>query len=137
MSRCISGYLLEKQRVSGILLWCFLRKAYTVVGRPVHCWLCCNSADGGDTSSEEDKEELVEEPVEVELVTHAGQEDVTVQSGVAEMKEGLVQEESSEEEGEPEEVTKDKEPAGEMKDEEEGVEYPDTAIDLSHLQSQR
>ncbi|XP_003471853.2 ribosome quality control complex subunit NEMF isoform X1 [Cavia porcellus] len=93
--------------------------------------------DGGDTSSEEDKEELVEEPVEVELVTHAGQEDVTVQSGVAEMKEGLVQEESSEEEGEPEEVTKDKEPAGEMKDEEEGVEYPDTAIDLSHLQSQR
>uniref|UniRef100_A0A8C2VQN0 Nuclear export mediator factor n=1 Tax=Chinchilla lanigera TaxID=34839 RepID=A0A8C2VQN0_CHILA len=81
----------------------------------------------GNTSSDEDKEELGEAPVEAELVTHVGQEDVTVQTD----------EESSEDEGESEEVLKDQEPIGDLKDEEEGMEYPDTTIDLSHLQSQR
>lgn len=98
----------------------------------------CNSTDGGDTSSEEEKEELPETPVEVELVTQVDQEGVTLQSGGDELTEALIQEESSEDEGESEEVVKDREPVGEIKDDgEETLNYPDTTIDLSHLQSQR
>ena len=75
--------------------------------------------------------------MEVELVTQVDQEDVTIQSGGNELNE-LIQEESSEDEGESEGVVKDQEPVGEMKDEgEETLNYPDISIDLSHLQSQR
>lgn len=70
-------------------------------------------------------------------MTQVDQEDVTIQSGGNELNE-LIQEESSEDEGESEGVVKDQEPVGEMKDEgEETLNYPDTSIDLSHLQSQR
>ncbi|XP_021523873.2 ribosome quality control complex subunit NEMF isoform X3 [Aotus nancymaae] len=94
--------------------------------------------DGGDTSSEEDKEEHETLPVEVELMTQVDQEDITVQSGRDELNEELIQEESSEDEGEYEEVRKDQDLIGEMKDEgEETLNYPDTTIDLSHLQPQR
>nr|XP_021523873.1 nuclear export mediator factor NEMF isoform X3 [Aotus nancymaae] len=94
--------------------------------------------DGGDTSSEEDKEEHETLPVEVELMTQVDQEDITVQSGRDELNEELIQEESSEDEGEYEEVRKDQDLVGEMKDEgEETLNYPDTTIDLSHLQPQR
>uniref|UniRef100_A0A8C5VCA7 Ribosome quality control complex subunit NEMF n=1 Tax=Microcebus murinus TaxID=30608 RepID=A0A8C5VCA7_MICMU len=94
--------------------------------------------DGGDTSSEEDKEELRETPVDVELVTQVDQEDITVQSGGDELNEELIHEESSEDEGESEEAMKDQDPLGNVKDEgEETLNYPDTTIDLSHLQSQR
>uniref|UniRef100_A0A5F4W799 Ribosome quality control complex subunit NEMF n=1 Tax=Callithrix jacchus TaxID=9483 RepID=A0A5F4W799_CALJA len=94
--------------------------------------------DGGDTSSEEDKEEHETPPVDVELMTQADQEDITVQSGRDELNEELIQEESSEDEGEYEEVRKDQDLVGEMKDEgEETLNYPDTTIDLSHLQPQR
>ncbi|KAH0501827.1 Nuclear export mediator factor Nemf [Microtus ochrogaster] len=90
----------------------------------------------GDDSSEDDKEELHETPIEVELVTQVDQE-VAVQSGRDELSEELIQEESSED-GEPKEVTKDEEPISEMKGEEDDIlDYPDTTIDLSHLQSQR
>ncbi|XP_009426042.3 ribosome quality control complex subunit NEMF isoform X5 [Pan troglodytes] len=93
--------------------------------------------DGGDTSSDEDKEEH-ETPVEVELMTQVDQEDITLQSGRDELSEELIQEESSEDEGEYEEVRKDQDSVGEMKDEgEETLNYPDTTIDLSHLQPQR
>ncbi|XP_057638094.1 ribosome quality control complex subunit NEMF isoform X1 [Chionomys nivalis] len=91
--------------------------------------------EGGD-SSEDDKEELHETPIEVELVTQVDQE-VAVQSGRDELSEELIQEESSED-GESKEVMKGEEPIGEMKGEEEDIlDYPDTTIDLSHLQSQR
>nr|XP_054303578.1 ribosome quality control complex subunit NEMF isoform X2 [Pongo pygmaeus] len=94
--------------------------------------------DGGDTSSDEDKEEHETPPVEVELVTQVDQEDITLQSGRDELNEELIQEESSEDEGEYEEVRKDQDSVGEMKDEgEETLNYPDTTIDLSHLQPQR
>ncbi|XP_021796876.2 nuclear export mediator factor NEMF isoform X2 [Papio anubis] len=94
--------------------------------------------DGGDTSSDEDKEEHETPPVEVEPMTQVNQEDITVQSGRDELNEELIQEESSEDEGEYEEVRKDQDPVGEMKDEgEETLNYPDTTIDLSHLQPQR
>lgn len=91
--------------------------------------------EGGD-SSEDDKEELRGTPREVELVTQVQQE-VAVESGRDELSEELIQEESSED-GESKEVTKDAEPTVEMKGEEEDIlSYPDTTIDLSHLQSQR
>lgn len=71
-------------------------------------------------------------------MTQVDQEGITIQSGGDELSEELIQEESSEDEGESEEVVKDQEPLGEMKDEgEETLNYPDTTIDLSHLQSQR
>ncbi|KAG8517729.1 Nuclear export mediator factor NEMF, partial [Galemys pyrenaicus] len=93
--------------------------------------------DGGDSSSEEDKEELLETSVEMELVTQVDQEDIAIQSGGDELNEELIQEESSED-GESDEVVKDQDPSGETKDEgEETLNYPDTTIDLSHLQSQR
>ncbi|XP_036313421.1 nuclear export mediator factor NEMF isoform X6 [Pipistrellus kuhlii] len=97
-----------------------------------------NPTDGGDSSSEEDKEELQETPVEVEFVSQVDQEGINIHSGRDELNEELMQEESSEDEGESEEVVKDQESVGEMKDEgEEILNYPDTTIDLSHLQSQR
>ncbi|XP_059514758.1 ribosome quality control complex subunit NEMF isoform X5 [Myotis daubentonii] len=93
--------------------------------------------DGGDSSSEEDKEELQETPVEVEFMSQVDQEGINIHSGGDELNEELMQEESSED-GESEEVVKDQESVGEMKDEgEEILNYPDTTIDLSHLQSQR
>ncbi|KAM6202057.1 ribosome quality control complex subunit NEMF [Rhynchocyon petersi] len=93
--------------------------------------------DEGDSSSEEDKEELRETPVEVELMTQTDQETVSVQRIRDDHTEELIQEESSEDEQESEEVVKDEEPVGGKKDEEEIINYPDTIIDLSHLQSQR
>ena len=64
-------------------------------------------------------------------------QEVAVQSTRDELSEELIQEESSED-GESKEVKKYEEPIGEMKGEEEDVlDYPDTTIDLSHLQSQR
>lgn len=61
---------------------------------------------------------------------------MAAQRGPDEVSEELVPEESSEDE-EANKVTKD-EPVGEMKEEEEDTfDYPDTTIDLSHLQSQR
>lgn len=84
-----------------------------------------NSTEGGD-SSEEETEECHEE---VELVTQVEQEDIAVHSG---------RDELSSEDGEARAATKDHEPTGEEKGEEEDAfEYPDTTIDLSHLQSQR
>lgn len=81
--------------------------------------------EGGD-SSEEETEECHEE---VELVTQVDREDIAVHSG---------RDELSSEDGEARAATKDHEPTGEEKGEEEDAfEYPDTTIDLSHLQSQR
>lgn len=68
-----------------------------------------NLADGGESSSEE-KSELHETPVEVNTSdSKFDQEDVTIQSGGNEVNE-LIQEESSEDEGESEGVVKDQEP---------------------------
>ncbi|XP_040825871.1 nuclear export mediator factor NEMF isoform X1 [Ochotona curzoniae] len=92
--------------------------------------------DGDDTSSEEDKEELHERPEEVEFSTQFDQDDVAVQSGGNELNEEGI-EESSEGEAEGEEAVREPAPAGEAQGEGEMPYYPDTAIDLSHLQSQR
>lgn len=76
--------------------------------------------------------------MQVEVVTQVDQEDITVQSGGDELNEEGIQEESSEDEGESEEVLKDQDPVGEVKDDGgDAFSYPDTTIDLSHLQPQR
>lgn len=74
----------------------------------------------------------------MEFISQVDQEGINIHSGEDELNEELMQEESSEDEGDSEEVVKDQESVGEMKDEgEEILNYPDTTIDLSHLQSQR
>ncbi|XP_052041708.1 ribosome quality control complex subunit NEMF [Apodemus sylvaticus] len=84
--------------------------------------------EGGD-SSEEETEECHETPGEVELMTQVDQEDIAVHSG---------RDELSSEDEDAKAVTNDHEPTGEVKGEEQDTfEYPDTTIDLSHLQSQR
>lgn len=85
--------------------------------------------EGGD-SSEEETEELRGTTEEVELRIQVDPEDIAVHSG---------RDELSSEDGEAiKTATKDQEPIGEVREEEEEpFEYPDTTIDLSHLQSQR
>ncbi|NXN83467.1 NEMF factor, partial [Bombycilla garrulus] len=91
--------------------------------------------DGGDSSSEEEKaEEDVEAAEDVEATAESAREE-----GVAELQQGggnapAPQADSEEDDGESEE--EQPEPKREVKEEEE-VNYPDTTIDLSHLQSQR
>ncbi|NXU92812.1 NEMF factor, partial [Xiphorhynchus elegans] len=104
--------------------------------------------EGGDSSSEEEKAEPEEAPEDVE----AAPEDVeaTPESncgeGVADLEQGRGHpapapegdSEEEDEDGESEDEAEHPEPKGEVKEEEEEeVNYPDTTIDLSHLQSQR
>ncbi|XP_048162561.1 ribosome quality control complex subunit NEMF isoform X3 [Corvus hawaiiensis] len=89
--------------------------------------------DGGDSSSEEDKAEGEEAPEGEEATAESAREE-----GVAELEQGggntpAPEADSEEDEGESEEDHP--EPKREVKEEE--VNYPDTTIDLSHLQSQR
>ncbi|NXK65544.1 NEMF factor, partial [Sylvietta virens] len=89
--------------------------------------------DGGDSSSEEEKAEGEEAPEDVEATAGS-----TCEEGVAELEQGggntpAPEADSEEDDGESEE--EHPEPKREVKEEE--VNYPDTTIDLSHLQSQR
>ncbi|KAM4899527.1 ribosome quality control complex subunit NEMF [Sylvia borin] len=89
--------------------------------------------DGGDSSSEEEKPEGEEAPEDVEATAES-----THEEGVAELEQGggntpAPEADSEEDDGESEE--EHPEPKREVKEEE--VNYPDTTIDLSHLQSQR
>ncbi|NWT59210.1 NEMF factor, partial [Erythrocercus mccallii] len=90
--------------------------------------------DGGDSSSEEEKAEEGEEaPEDVE-----GTAESTREEGVVELEQGggntpAPEAASEEDDGESEE--EHPEPKREVQEEE--VNYPDTTIDLSHLQSQR
>ncbi|NXH87284.1 NEMF factor, partial [Edolisoma coerulescens] len=95
--------------------------------------------DGGESSSEEEKAEGEEAPEDVEAPEG---EEATAESareeGVAELEQGggnapAPEADSEEDDGESEE--EHPEPKREVKEEE--VNYPDTTIDLSHLQSQR
>ncbi|XP_071413272.1 ribosome quality control complex subunit NEMF isoform X2 [Pithys albifrons albifrons] len=117
---------------------------------------------GGDSSSEEEKAECEEAPEDVEAAPEdveaapEGMEapedmeataDSNHDEGVADLEqgrgntgaaaEGDSEEEEEEEDGESEDEAEHPEPKGEGKEEEEEVDYPDTTIDLSHLQSQR
>ncbi|KAJ7397039.1 Nuclear export mediator factor Nemf [Pitangus sulphuratus] len=110
--------------------------------------------EGGDSSSEEEKAECDEAPEDVEAApedVEAAPEDVEAPSesthdeGIADLEqgrgntppapEGDSEEEEEDEDGESEDEVEPPEPKGGGKEEE--VNYPDTTIDLSHLQSQR
>ncbi|NXT18729.1 NEMF factor, partial [Syrrhaptes paradoxus] len=90
--------------------------------------------EGGDSSSEEEKAECQEAPEETEAVSETSRDE-----GVADLDQGRAKTppapegDSEEEDGESEVENLDSK--SEVKEEE--VNYPDTAIDLSHLQSQR
>ncbi|KAM6273504.1 ribosome quality control complex subunit NEMF [Porphyrio hochstetteri] len=90
--------------------------------------------EGGDSSSEEEKAEGEETPEDVEAVPGSHRDE-----GVADLDQGRGNTppapEADSEEGDSEDEEEHPEPKSEVKEEE--VNYPDTAIDLSHLQSQR
>ncbi|XP_064515756.1 ribosome quality control complex subunit NEMF isoform X1 [Pseudopipra pipra] len=114
--------------------------------------------EGGDSSSEEEKAECEEAPENVEAAledveapedVEAAPEDVEAppesnrDEGIADLEQGggntppapEGDSEEEEEDGESEDEVEPPEPKGGGKEEE--VNYPDTTIDLSHLQSQR
>ncbi|KYO47271.1 nuclear export mediator factor NEMF [Alligator mississippiensis] len=101
--------------------------------------------EGDDSSSDEEKAEPQEAPNGVNIKTETSLEEALAETiheeAVADpdrdrINNPAAQEETSEEDGaESEEEVEGQELASEVKDEE--MQYPDTAIDLSHLQSQR
>ncbi|NWU89006.1 NEMF factor, partial [Upupa epops] len=93
--------------------------------------------EGGESSNEEDKAEGLEEPEDAEAVSE-GSRDAALDQGRANAPlapEGDSEEE--EEEDESDDEAEHPESKSEAKEEEEEINYPDTTIDLSHLQSQR
>ncbi|NWH79481.1 NEMF factor, partial [Piaya cayana] len=93
--------------------------------------------EGGDSSSEEEKAESQEAPVDVETVSESNREDDAADAGQGRVNAPPAPEGDSEEGGgESEDEAEHPEPKSEVK-EEDVVNYPDTTIDLSHLQSQR
>ncbi|KFZ63698.1 Nuclear export mediator factor Nemf, partial [Antrostomus carolinensis] len=92
--------------------------------------------EGGDSSSEEEKAECQETPEGVEAVSESHRDE-----GIADLDQGRVnttpapEGDSEEDDGESEDEVEHPESKSEVKEEE--VNYPDTTIDLSHLQSQR
>ncbi|KFP10911.1 Nuclear export mediator factor Nemf, partial [Egretta garzetta] len=92
--------------------------------------------EGGDSSSEEEKAECREAPEDVEAMSESNRDE-----GVADLDQGTVntppapEGDSEEDDGESEDEVGHPESKSEAKEEE--VNYPDTTIDLSHLQSQR
>uniref|UniRef100_A0A8B9M4W5 Ribosome quality control complex subunit NEMF n=1 Tax=Accipiter nisus TaxID=211598 RepID=A0A8B9M4W5_9AVES len=92
--------------------------------------------EGGDSSNEEEKAECQEAPEDVEAVSESNRDE-----GIADLDQGRVntppapEGDSEEDDGESEDEVEHLESKTEVKEEE--VNYPDTTIDLSHLQSQR
>uniref|UniRef100_A0A8C3J495 Ribosome quality control complex subunit NEMF n=1 Tax=Calidris pygmaea TaxID=425635 RepID=A0A8C3J495_9CHAR len=91
--------------------------------------------EGGDSSSEEEKVECQEAPEDVEATSESQHDE-----GVADLDQGrgntsAPEGDSEEEDGESEDEADHPESKSKVKEEE--VNYPDTTIDLSHLQSQR
>uniref|UniRef100_A0A8B9P1U6 Ribosome quality control complex subunit NEMF n=1 Tax=Apteryx owenii TaxID=8824 RepID=A0A8B9P1U6_APTOW len=91
--------------------------------------------EGGDSSSEEEKAECQEAPEDAEVASESNRDE-----GVADPDQGTVnappvpETVSEEDNGESEDEVEDPESKSEVKEEE--INYPDTTIDLSHLQSQ-
>ncbi|KFR05846.1 Nuclear export mediator factor Nemf, partial [Nipponia nippon] len=94
--------------------------------------------EGGDSSSEEEKAECQEAPEDVEVVSKSNRDE-----GIADLNQSTAntppapEGDSEEEDGESEDEVEHPEAKSEVKEEEEEVNYPDTTIDLSHLQPQR
>lgn len=108
-------------------VWCFSCELYI----PHLC-----APEGGDSSSEEEKAERQEAPEDVEAMSESNRD-----KGVVDLDQGRVntspapEGDSEEDDGESEDEVEHLESKSEVKEEE--VNYPDTTIDLSHLQSQR
>ncbi|XP_050753824.1 ribosome quality control complex subunit NEMF isoform X2 [Gymnogyps californianus] len=92
--------------------------------------------EGGDSSNEEEKAESQEAPEDAEAMSESNRDE-----GVADLDQGRVdtppvpEGDSEEDDGESEDEVERLESKSEVKEEE--VNYPDTTIDLSHLQSPR
>ncbi|KFZ56968.1 Nuclear export mediator factor Nemf, partial [Podiceps cristatus] len=92
--------------------------------------------EGGGSSSEEEKAECQEAPEDAEAVSESNRDE-----GLADLDQGRVntppapEGDSREDDGESEDEAQHLESKSEVEEEE--VNYPDTTIDLSHLQSQR
>ncbi|NXW92044.1 NEMF factor, partial [Alopecoenas beccarii] len=92
--------------------------------------------EGGDSSSEEEKNECHEAPEGLETTSEGNREE-----GAADLDQGRANDaaapegDSEEDDGESEDEAEHPESKSEVKEEE--IKYPDTTIDLSHLQSQR
>ncbi|XP_074765131.1 ribosome quality control complex subunit NEMF isoform X2 [Athene noctua] len=92
--------------------------------------------EGGDSSNEEEKAECQEAPEDVEATSESNRDE-----GIADLDQGRVntppapEGDSEEDDGESEDEVEHLESKSEVKEEE--VNYPDTTIDLSHLQTQR
>ncbi|XP_030308271.1 nuclear export mediator factor NEMF [Calypte anna] len=93
--------------------------------------------EGGESSSEEEKAEAQEalEDVEAMSESHGGEGVADLEQGRGNTAPAPEEGDSEEEDGESEDEVEHPESKSEVKEEE--VNYPDTAIDLSHLQSQR
>lgn len=92
--------------------------------------------EGGDSSSEEEKAECQEAPEGVETTSESKRDE-----GIADCDQDRTNEppapegDSEEDDRESEDEVEHPESKSEAKEEE--IKYPDTTIDLSHLQSQR
>lgn len=90
--------------------------------------------DGGDSSNEDEKTECQEAPEDVEAVPESNHDEDVADLDQDGVNTPLAPEgDSEEEDGE----LKVEHPESKSEVKEEEVNYPDTAIDLSHLQSQR
>ncbi|XP_020860443.1 ribosome quality control complex subunit NEMF isoform X2 [Phascolarctos cinereus] len=111
-----------------------------------------SSTNDDDSSSGEDQEETFDNLEEKEIKSQIAQKVIAIQNDKNRPKEGSAQEESSDDDDDDDDDDNDnddngesqgrmrasQETASERKDESEvSLSYPDTTIDLSHLQSQR
>lgn len=100
------------------------------------CVLLTTVPEGGESSNEEERAEGQEEPEDAEAVFEGNHDE-----GVADLNQGrentppAPEGDSEEEDEESEDEVEHPESKNEVMEEE--VNYPDTTIDLSHLQSQR
>ncbi|XP_005505211.2 ribosome quality control complex subunit NEMF isoform X2 [Columba livia] len=90
---------------------------------------------GGGSSSEEEKNECQEAPERVETMSESNRDEGAADPDQGRADEPVPEGDSEEDDGESEDEAEHPESKNEVKEEE--IKYPDTTIDLSHLQSQR
>ncbi|PKK20385.1 nuclear export mediator factor, transcript variant X2 [Columba livia] len=90
---------------------------------------------GGGSSSEEEKNECQEAPEQVETMSESNRDEGAADPDQGRADEPVPEGDSEEDDGESEDEAEHPESKNEVKEEE--IKYPDTTIDLSHLQSQR
>ncbi|KAK2536570.1 Nemf [Columba livia] len=91
--------------------------------------------EGGGSSSEEEKNECQEAPEQVETMSESNRDEGAADPDQGRADKPVPEGDSEEDDGESEDEAEHPESKNEVKEEE--IKYPDTTIDLSHLQSQR